>query len=313
MVLQILAVLAGVVAVTAIVFFAADLQSDHIAAMALGSRDVARTTTQGAPVAGGAVSSATAAVPDAIAAQMQKGLCVACHLMDVALVGPSWRDIAQRYEGQDVLNQLVRKAKDGGQGVWGVVPMPPNVVISESEIEPIVKWVLASGAVVDGEPSTRAEPATTKKATEADVSRGQDLFQGRGRFANRGAACNSCHDVQNDAVIGGGILAKDLTSVFSRLGGTAVRAILGTPPFPVMQQAYKDRPLTEDEVFSLVAFLEEADAQSQFQHPRDYGFKLFFSGLVGAVALFGVCGVTWRGRKKQSVYQEIFDRQAKSM
>ena len=261
------------------------------------------------------LSSVKAAEPAAVAALTQKGICIACHQTDAKLVGPSWKEIAQRYEGQDVLNQLVRKAKDGGVGVWGEVPMPPNVLISESEIETIVKWVLATAGEAEAtasEPSPKAEPAEVRKATDADILRGQDLFQGSVRLANRGAACNSCHDVQNDAVIGGGILAKELTTVFSRLGGTGVRAILGTPPFPVMQQAYEDKPLTEEEVFALVAFLEEADAQSQFHQPRDYGIKLFLSGLAGTIVLFGVCGVTWRGRKKQSVYQDIFDRQIKS-
>ena len=51
--------------------------------------------------------------------------------------------------------------------------------------------------------------------------------------------------VNNDAVIGGGILASELTSVFSRMGDPAVRSILGNAPFPVMKTAYLDKPLTE--------------------------------------------------------------------
>ena len=79
-----------------------------------------------------------------------------------------------------------------------------------------------------------------------------------------------------------------------------------------MQQAYVDEPLTEAEVAGLVAFLQQADAEQALHQPRDYGVKLFGSGLVGALVLLGLYSMAWRGRKRGSVYQEIFDRQVKS-
>ena len=132
-------------------------------------------------------------------------------------------------------------------------------------------------------------------------------------FENGGAACNACHDVRNDAVIGGGILAAELTTVFSRMGGAGVKAILGQAPFPVMQAAYADKPLTDEEVTALVAFLEFADSEEYNQLPRDYGIGLFLSGVVGAAILFLFFGIFWRGRKVGSVNQDIYDRQAVSV
>jgi hypothetical protein len=132
-------------------------------------------------------------------------------------------------------------------------------------------------------------------------------------LSNGGPACNSCHDVTNDAVIGGGILAKELTTVFSRLGGPGVRAILGSPPFPVMQRAYEDDPLTESEVKALVGFLEQADRDKSLQQPRDYGMGLFASGVAGSGILLGIYSLLWRRRKRKSVNQSIYDRQVKSI
>ena len=113
-------------------------------------------------------------------------------------------------------------------------------------------------------------------------------------------------------MIGGGILAAELTTVFSRLGGPGVRAILGSPPFPVMQRAYRDKPLTDDEVLALVGFLQRADAEQALHQPRDYGIKLFAAGVLGVVILLGLYTMAWSGRLKGSVNQSIYDRQIKS-
>jgi len=76
-----------------------------------------------------------------------------------------------------------------------------------------------------------------------------------------------------------------------------------------MQRAYQARPLTDGEIGALVAFLEDADAQHAFQQPRDYGMRLFWTGLVGAAALLGLYTLAWRGRRTDSVYRAIFERQ----
>ena len=172
--------------------------------------------------------------------------------------------------------------------------------------------VRSSRATPNKKPDSSELPATAP-ASEKDILIGQDLFQGTIRFVNNGPACNACHEVRNDAVIGGGILASELTTVFSRMGGAGVKAILGHAPFPVMQTAYKDQSLTEDEVVALVAFLEYADSEQYNQLPRDYGIGLFVSGSLGAGVLFLFFAVVWRGRKKESVNQAIFDRQIRSI
>ena len=104
-----------------------------------------------------------------------------------------------------------------------------------------------------------------------------------------------------------------MTTVFSRLGGPGVRAVVGRSPYPVMQAAYRDRALTDDEVTALVGFLEKADEEQAFHQPRDYGPKLFGAGAAGTLLLFAVCSFVWRGRKRGSVNQAIYDRQVSSV
>ncbi len=130
----------------------------------------------------------------------------------------------------------------------------PDWPLSDDEVRAVL-------AYIQQVESAGPAPAPTGTPVPGDPDLGRHLFQGTTRLVNGGPACNSCHNVTHTDVIGGGVLAKELTTVFTRLGGPGVRAIVGSSPFPVMQRAYQDRPLTEAEVGALVAFLEQADAE----------------------------------------------------
>ena len=118
----------------------------------------------------------------------------------------------------------------------------------------------------------------------------------------------------SEAVVGGGILATELTLVFSRMGDQGVRAILGNSPFPVMQTAYEGRALSDNEIRALVGFLQQADKEHSVrqQQASDVGLKLFGGGAGGVVVLLGFYGLVGRRRKRGSVNQAIYDRQVKS-
>ena len=74
----------------------------------------------------------------------QKKNCMACHAVDKKLVGPSYKDVAAKYAGQnDAAAALVQKVLKGGSGVWGPVPMPANAQVSEAEAKQLVTWVLS--------------------------------------------------------------------------------------------------------------------------------------------------------------------------
>ncbi|MFZ8787297.1 c-type cytochrome, partial [Thermocrinis sp.] len=68
---------------------------------------------------------------DAEALAKAKG-CYACHDVNAKKVGPSYKDMANRYAGKaDAVDYLADKIKRGGAGVWGSVPMPPQNVTDE--------------------------------------------------------------------------------------------------------------------------------------------------------------------------------------
>ena len=68
--------------------------------------------------------------------------CTACHAVDHKVVGPAFKDVAAKYRGKDVAAQLAQKVKNGGAGVWGQVPMPPNPQVPDPDLQPLIKWIL---------------------------------------------------------------------------------------------------------------------------------------------------------------------------
>ncbi len=68
--------------------------------------------------------------------------CLACHSVDKKLVGPSFRDVATKYQSKDTA-KLVAKVQQGGSGTWGPVPMPANMQLSPEEAKTLVTLILA--------------------------------------------------------------------------------------------------------------------------------------------------------------------------
>lgn len=77
---------------------------------------------------------------------MTKAGCMACHAKDKKMVGPSFKDIAAKYKGQDVTAKLIDKVRKGGSGVYGPVPMAPNGPdkISDADLKEAVDFILKS-------------------------------------------------------------------------------------------------------------------------------------------------------------------------
>ncbi len=73
-----------------------------------------------------------------------KSGCMACHKIDVKLVGPGYKEVAAKYKGDKKAEaMLIDKVKKGGMGVWGPVPMPANASLKDEDIKTLVKWILA--------------------------------------------------------------------------------------------------------------------------------------------------------------------------
>jgi cytochrome c2 len=201
---------------------------------------------------------------------------------------------------------------------YNKVPMPDQN-LSDAEIKEVIDYIKSKSSTAEVpvaatvENSEPQEPIKSSDiASEEEILLGQHIFEGSTRLTNGGAACISCHNVASNRIIPGGILAKDLTTVHTRMGGDAgLTGILNAPPFPAMTEAYKNKPLTENEIYAVVSFLNKVEKESATQVATatspllKYGFISF---AVWIVIIF----LVWRNRKKYAVNKRIYERQLKA-
>jgi S-disulfanyl-L-cysteine oxidoreductase SoxD len=85
-------------------------------------------------------SSTTEPIPPS--ALLQKYACVGCHAVDSKVLGPSFREIGQKYAGKsDAAGYLSGKIRNGASGVWGSVPMPGQA-LPDADMAVVVKWLM---------------------------------------------------------------------------------------------------------------------------------------------------------------------------
>jgi cytochrome c551/c552 len=91
-----------------------------------------------------AQASPASAAPD-LTGMLAKNTCTACHAMDRKLVGPSFREVAEKYAAKpEAVAYLAQRIKNGGSGVWGQIPMPAQG-ISAQDAHTLAQWI-AQGA-----------------------------------------------------------------------------------------------------------------------------------------------------------------------
>jgi cytochrome c len=74
--------------------------------------------------------------------------CKTCHHPTNKIIGPSHTDVAKKYEFTEAnVKLLATKIIQGGQGVWGQIPMTAHVDITQVDAEKMARYVLS----LDGE------------------------------------------------------------------------------------------------------------------------------------------------------------------
>jgi cytochrome c len=75
---------------------------------------------------------------------ISKSDCFACHKVQDKVLGPSYKDIANKYaKNKANIDYLVNKVKVGGSGVWGAIPMSPHPNLSDDDARDMILYVLS--------------------------------------------------------------------------------------------------------------------------------------------------------------------------
>ena len=78
-------------------------------------------------------------------ALVKKNGCMACHALQSKMVGPAFKDIAVKYQGDaNAVAVLSSKVLNGSAGVWGQLPMPPHKGrVTDDQVKAMINYVLS--------------------------------------------------------------------------------------------------------------------------------------------------------------------------
>ena len=160
----------------------------------------------------------------------------------------------------------------------------PKLGISHDDALKIIAWLRGGGGggAQAGAPPADEQPEVV--VTPALVAKGKAFFTGQTPFAKGGAPCVACHRISTPGIAGGNLAVSNLSASYQKMGEKGMRGALKALKFPTMKKIYEDRPLTEDEITSLIALYKDAainkGAASTTLFPA-YGAGVFVAFLVG--------------------------------
>lgn len=239
-----------------------------------------------------------------------KSVCAACHTIKMGRkVGP---DLSGIYliRKNEWLTQFIRSSqkfiKSGDTAALAIyneynkIPMPDNQ-LSNEQILSVIEYIKVSdqnapatavkskagdSLVSSGRESKVPNDSLGLLYTYETASVGKALFYGFTRFANGASPCISCHNINDQSILGGGKLARDLTGAFIKLGPVGIKAILTNPPFPAMKTAMMNHNLTENEIQAVTSLLKSVgDRKYNYKIPDSAGLFFFTMGFVCALLL----------------------------
>lgn len=235
--------------------------------------------------------------------------CKGCHTIGGGpMFGPDLKDVTARQTDREwladfILNPKSKLDNPADEYAQKLLQAHPNKVMPPAPPDMTrqrVMWLIEFIEQESKNPSSEFAKAGAalpdRPFTPEDVARGREYFLGLQRLANGGAACISCHSVNNLSGLGGGQLGPDLTDVCPRQGGRRnLAGWLRAPATPTMLPIYKQRPLTDEEVLALTAYLEDASKNGTARESTAQ-INFFLFGLGGAAAALVAFGGIWNHR-----------------
>lgn len=185
--------------------------------------------------------------------------CGTCHTVgDGDDVGPDLLGVTERRD-RSWLVDFIRSSTamiEAGDEIalelfeqYGRQKMPDHAYDS-AQIEELLDWI-AAGGPADPTPEVRA--AST--ATPEERRMGRELFFGERPLSAGGAACAHCHalsDQERFESLGG-----SLAGAYDRYRDVEMFRLLRGMATPLMAETYGRRPLTDEEVHCIKAFLAD--------------------------------------------------------
>lgn len=230
--------------------------------------------------------------------------CISCHTIGGGrLTGPDLKGVSERKD-RDWLGSFL---------------LNPKAVIDSGDPYAVELFEQARGTVMPTVPGMTPERATAlldlieeeskleesqfkglqitdRPFTADEIELGKQIFLGNRRLVNGGPACISCHTVKRLGGLSGGRLGPDQTLVYERLQGRqSLGAWLFAPATTTMQPMFRQQPMQQQEIVSLVAFLEDSALQGG-EDDSVAILNFFFLALGGTALALVSFDAIWRRR-----------------
>ncbi|AHM61426.1 PKD domain-containing protein [Flammeovirgaceae bacterium 311] len=96
--------------------------------------------------------------------------CVTCHRVDEPLIGPAFKEVAQKYRDEEKVFEILGSSiTEGSAGKWGTTAMPPHPMLTQTETRQIVDYILDLAGT---EGSNRSLPVAGNFQTTAQKMQG---------------------------------------------------------------------------------------------------------------------------------------------
>ncbi|HAK79458.1 MAG TPA: cytochrome C [Runella sp.] len=117
---------------------------------------------------------------------IQASDCMACHSIDKKSIGPTYRDVANKYKGDNsALEKLTKKVISGGSGVWGETAMAGHPQLSTADASEMVKYILN---IANEKPKAKSLPVRGSYVAKAPTSdKNKGVYIVRAAYEDQGA------------------------------------------------------------------------------------------------------------------------------
>jgi cytochrome c len=117
---------------------------------------------------------------------IQASDCMACHSVDKKSIGPTYREVANKYKGDNsALEKLTKKVISGGSGVWGETAMAGHPQLSITDASEMVKYILN---IANEKPKAKSLPVSGSYVAKAPASdKGKGVYIVRAAYEDQGA------------------------------------------------------------------------------------------------------------------------------
>jgi len=239
--------------------------------------------------------------------------CLSCHTIGGGrLTGPDLKNLEERKDRAWLVKWLMDPQGILQSGDPYAIKLQKESKGAVMTLSPGMNTELANSLLVLIETESKLEKSqfagleiSDRPFIEEDIILGRNLFVGRVALENGGPACISCHNINGlDELLGGGQLGLNLTKTYATLGGRkALSAWLSAPPSLTMIPIFTDKPLTEDEILALTAYLKDVTEKDQPESTANL-VNFLLLGIGGAAILLVLFDFLW-GFRLRSVRKKV--------